>query len=228
MPQDKPTRSGRHRILIVDDHPIFRHGLMQLLSQEEDLEVCGEAEDYHGAVKAVSALNPDMVVVDITLKDMSGIDLIKEVHRINKAIPMLVISMHDESLYAERAFRAGARGYIMKQEASESVVQAIRQVLKGSLYASSRVTEHILTRFIEGPREPVRSPLQALTDREIEVFQLIGEGLSISEIGRRLHLSVKTIGTYRERIKEKLNLKNATELLRYALNWVEKERHPQE
>ncbi len=227
MPQDR-ARRDKHRILIVDDHPIFRHGLMQLLSQEDDLEVCGEAEDYHGAIKAAATLKPDMIVVDITLKDMSGIDLIKEIHKTDKGIPMLVISMHDESLYAERAFRAGARGYIMKQEASESVVQAIRQVLKGGLYASSKVTENILTRFIEGPKEPSASPLQALTDREIEVFQLIGEGLSISEIGRRLHLSVKTIGTYRERIKEKLNLKNATELLRHALNWVEKERPSQE
>ena len=222
MPQDR-SRRDKHRILIVDDHPIFRHGLMQLLSQEDDLEVCGEAENYHGAMKATEALKPDMIIVDITLKDMSGIDLIKEIHKIDKGIPMLVISMHDESLYAERAFRAGARGYIMKQEASESVVQAIRQVLKGGLYASSKVTENILTRFIEGPKEPSASPLQALTDREIEVFQLIGEGLSISEIGNRLHLSVKTIGTYRERIKEKLNLKNATELLRHALSWVEKE-----
>lgn len=228
MPQDKPPRDQKHRILIVDDHPIFRHGLMQLISQEDDLMICGEAEDYHGAMKAVNTLSPDMIIVDITLKDMSGIGLIKEIHKYNKGIPMLVISMHDESLYAERAFRAGARGYVMKQEASESVVQAIRQVLTGGIYASKKVTENILTRFIEGPREPTESPLQALTDREIEVFQLIGKGLSISEIGNKLHLSVKTIGTYRERIKEKLNLKNATELLRYALNWVEKERQSQE
>jgi DNA-binding NarL/FixJ family response regulator len=228
MPTDKSQRRGKHRILIVDDHPIFRHGLTQLISQEDDLEICGEAEDYHSAIKAVNELNPDMIIVDITLKDMSGIDLIKEVHKSNKGIPMLVISMHDESLYAERALRAGARGYVMKQEASDSVVQAIRQVLGGGIYASKRVTENILTRFIEGPKEPSESPLQALTDREIEVFGLIGKGLSISEIGKRLHLSVKTIGTYRERIKEKLNLKNATELLRYALNWVEKERQNQD
>jgi DNA-binding NarL/FixJ family response regulator len=224
MDSGKISRRGKHRILIVDDHPIFRHGLIQLLNEEDDLEVCGEAEDYHGAWKAVSELKPDMLIVDITLKDMSGIELIKEVRKHHKGVPMLVISMHDESLYAERAFRAGAKGYIMKQEASESVVQAIRQVLRGGFYASSRITEHILARFIEGPKEPTESPLQTLTDREIEVFHLIGEGLSISEIGHRLHLSVKTIGTYRERIKEKLNLRNATELLRYALNWVEKER----
>jgi DNA-binding NarL/FixJ family response regulator len=162
--------------------------------------------------------------VDITLKDMSGIDLIKEIRKLHKGITMLVISMHDESLYAERALRAGAKGYVMKQEAAESIVAAIRQVRSGGIYASRKMTEQILSRFVDGPGDSVKAPLQALTDREIEVFQLIGEGLGISEIGLRLHLSVKTIGTYRERIKEKLNLKNSTELLRYALNWVENEK----
>jgi DNA-binding NarL/FixJ family response regulator len=220
----KKHRAGKHRILIVDDHPIFRHGLAQLINQEEDLYVCGEAEDYHGAMKAVKDLKPDMIIVDITLKDMSGIDLIKEIRKTNKDVTMLVISMHDESLYAERAFRAGAKGYIMKQEASESVVQAIRKVRQGGIYASKKMTDKILSRFVDGPKELAESPLHSLTDRELEVFQLIGEGLGISEIGIRLHLSVKTIGTYRERIKEKLNLKTSTELLRYALNWVENER----
>jgi len=224
MAVNKTTHTGKHRILIVDDHPIFRQGLAQLINQEEDLCVCGEAEDYQGAMKAVAMLKPAMIIVDITLKDMSGIDLIKEIRKSHKGITMLVISMHDESLYAERAFRAGAKGYVMKQEASESVVQAIRQVRQGGIFASKKMTDQILSRFVEGPKDLGESPLQALTDREIEVFQHIGEGLSISEIGVRLHLSVKTIGTYRERIKEKLNLKNSTELLRYALNWVEKER----
>ncbi len=220
----KKPRTGKHRILIVDDHPIFRNGLAQLINQEDDLYVCGEAEDYQGALKAAKDLKPDMIIVDITLKDMSGIDLIKEIHKTDKDVTMLVISMHDESLYAERAFRAGAKGYIMKQEASESIVQAIRKVRQGGIYASKKMTDKILSRFVDGPKELTESPLQALTDRELEVFQLIGEGLSISEIGNRLHLSVKTIGTYRERIKEKLNLKTSTELLRYALNWVENER----
>jgi len=224
MAATKTSPAGKHRILIVDDHPIFRHGLAQLIGQEEDLCVCGEAEDYHNALKAAAELKPDMIIVDITLKDMSGIDLIKEIRKAHKGITMLVISMHDESLYAERAFRAGAKGYVMKQEASESVVQAIRQVRSGGIYASKKMTDQLLSRFVEGPGVPAESPLQALTDREIEVFQLIGEGLGISEIGVRLHLSVKTIGTYRERIKEKLNLKNSTELLRYALNWVENEK----
>ncbi|HNY50802.1 MAG TPA: response regulator transcription factor [Smithella sp.] len=219
----KTNHTGKHRILIVDDHPIFRQGLTQLINQENDLCVCGEADDYQSAMKAVTDLKPDMIIVDITLKDMSGIDLIKEIRKFNKKATMLVISMHDESLYAERAFRAGAKGYVMKQEASESIVHAICQVRSGGIYASPKMTEQILSRFVDGPKDATESPLQALTDREIEVFQLIGEGLSISEIGLRLHLSVKTIGTYRERIKEKLQFKSSIELLRYALNWVEKE-----
>jgi DNA-binding NarL/FixJ family response regulator len=224
MAAAKTTKTDKHRILIVDDHPIFRQGLAQLINQEQDLCVCGEADDYHGALKAVAELKPDMIIVDITLKDMSGIDLIKEIRKLHKGITMLVISMHDESLYAERALRAGAKGYVMKQEAAESIVAAIRQVRSGGIYASRKMTEQILSRFVDGPGDSVKAPLQTLTDREIEVFQLIGEGLGISEIGLRLHLSVKTIGTYRERIKEKLNLKNSTELLRYALSWVENER----
>ena len=224
MATAKTPPKGKHRIFIVDDHPIFRQGLAQLINQESDLCVCGEADDYQGALRAVAELNPDMVIVDITLKDMSGIDLIKEVRKLNRGIIMLVISMHDESLYAERALRAAARGYVMTQEASESIVQAIRQVRIGGIYASPRMTEQMLSRFVEGPLDAVESPLKALTDREMEVFHLIGEGLGISEIGLRLHLSVKTIGTYRERIKEKLNLRNSTELLRHAFNWVENER----
>lgn len=220
----KTTQTNKHRILIVDDHPIFRQGLAQLINQENDLCVCGEADDYHGALKAVEEMKPAMVIVDITLKDMSGIDLIKEIRKLHKGINMLVISMHDESLYAERALRAGAKGYVMKQEAADSIVQAIRQVIAGGIYASPKMTEQMLSRFVDGSSDSVESPLKALTDREIDVFQLIGEGLGISEIGLRLHLSVKTIGTYRERIKEKLNLKNSTELLRYALHWVENER----
>jgi DNA-binding NarL/FixJ family response regulator len=224
MATTKTTQINRHRILIVDDHPIFRTGLAQLINQENDLSVCGEADDYHGALKAVENLKPAMVIVDITLKDMSGIDLIKEIRKLHKGINMLVISMHDESLYAERALRAGAKGYVMKQEAADSIVAAIRQVIAGGIYASPKMTEQMLSRFVDVSADSIESPLKALTDRELEVFHLIGEGLGISEIGLRLHLSVKTIGTYRERIKEKLNLKNSTELLRYALNWVESEK----
>ncbi len=222
------SAGGKRSILIIDDHPIFRHGLAQLINQENDLMVCGEAQDYHSALKAVTDLAPDMLIVDITLKNMSGIDLIREIHKIRKDLPMLVISMHEESLYAERSLRAGARGYIMKQEASENVVHAIREVLGGKIYASKTVTDNLLTRFIDGTQDTLASPVHCLTDRELEVFQMIGDGLGISEIGRRLHLSVKTIGTYRERIKEKLRLRTATDLLRYALNWVEDDRRSRE
>jgi len=218
----------RRTILIVDDHPIFRHGLAQLINQEHDLEVCGEAEDYHSALTCVERLAPDLVIVDITLKNMSGIDLIKDLHRYYRTLPMLVISMHEESLYAERSLRAGARGYIMKQEASESLIDAIRQVLQGRIYASRDVTDRLLTRFVEGQHSTLESPVHALTDRELEVFRLIGEGLGLSEIADRLNLSAKTIGTYRERIKDKLGIKNATELLRYAMKWVEEDHIPQE
>lgn len=219
---------GKSSILIVDDHPIFRHGLTQLINQEEDLVVCGEAEDYHSGWKAVKELNPDMLIVDITLKNMSGIDLIREINKSCKGLPMLVLSMHEESLYAERSLRAGARGYIMKQEASESIVYAIREVLNGRIYASRNITDALLARFIDGSQGSLDSPVQSLTNRELEVFQMIGDGMSIRDIGARLNLSVKTIGTYRERIKEKLQLKNATELLRYAMNWVEDERRRKE
>lgn len=219
---------GKRSILIVDDHPIFRHGLTQLINQEEDLVVCGEAEDYHSGWKAVKELNPDMLIVDITLKNMSGIDLIREINKSCKGLPMLVLSMHEESLYAERSLRAGARGYIMKQEASESIVYAIREVLNGRIYASRNITDALLARFIDGSQGSLDSPVQSLTNRELEVFQMIGDGMSIRDIGARLNLSVKTIGTYRERIKEKLQLKNATELLRYAMNWVEDERRRKE
>ena len=218
------SSKGKRSILIVDDHPIFRHGLAQLINQEKDLDVCGEAEDYYSAWKAVKELNPDMLIVDITLKNMSGIDLIREINKNYKGLPMLVISMHEESLYAERSLRAGAKGYIMKQEASESIVYAIREVLDGKIYASKNIMDALLTRFIDGTQDCLDSPVQSLTDRELEVFQMIGDGLSISDIGARLNLSVKTIGTYRERIKEKLQLKNATELLRYAMNWGEDDR----
>jgi DNA-binding NarL/FixJ family response regulator len=217
--------SAKKRIIIVDDHPIFRHGLAQLINQEHDLEVCGEAEDYHGALKAVHDLRPELVIVDVTLKNMSGIDLIRDLHKDRKGLPMLVVSMHEESLYAERCLRAGAKGYIMKQEASESVIEAIRQVLKGRLYASQDIIDSMLSRFVEGsPRSTIDSPVSVLTNRELEVFRLLGEGLGISAIGERLHLSVKTIGTHRERIKEKLQLRNATELLRYAMKWIEDEK----
>jgi DNA-binding NarL/FixJ family response regulator len=212
--------SEKRRILVVEDHPIFRLGLRELINQEPDMEVCGESEDVADAWRKIAALQPDLIVADITLPGCDGLDLVEEVHRrCNRLLPVLVLSMHDEFLYAERALHAGARGYIMKQQAMESVVSAIRQVLAGKVYLSERVKEHILSTLAERPADERRLPIGRLADRELEVLRLIGQGLSTREIAGRLHLSVKTIGTYRERLKEKLRLKHANELVRFAVHY---------
>lgn len=211
--------ASKKKILIVEDHPIFRWGLSELINQEPDLVVCGEATDVSSAWKAIERLNPDLIIADITLENSDGIDLTKEVSRRNKTIPVLILSMHDQFLYAERALHAGARGYIMKQEAMEKVVTAIRQVLAGKVYLNEQVKDQILFNLADRPSGSSRSPLDRLTDRELEVFRMIGKGFSTREIASKLHLSIKTIGTYRERIKEKLNLKHANELMRHAVHW---------
>ncbi len=183
------------------------------------MAVCGEATDVSGAWKAIERLEPDLIIADITLENSDGIELTKKVNRRNKKIPVLILSMHDQLLYAERALHAGARGYIMKQEAMESVVTAIRQVLTGKIYLNDQVKDKILTNLADGTGGGGRSPMDRLTDREFEVFCMIGKGLTTREIASKLHLSIKTIGTYRERIKEKLNLKHANELVRHAIHW---------
>ena len=213
------TMAARKKILLVEDHPIFRLGLGELINTEEDLVVCGGAENVNRALQAIADLQPDLVVADITLQESDGIDLVKEVNRRYKGLPVLILSMHDEFLYAERALHAGARGYIMKQDAMESVVTAIRHVLEGKVYLNETMKEHILASIADRPNARDKAPIDRLTDRELEVFGLIGKGLSTREIARKLHLSIKTIGTYRERIKEKLNLKHANELVRYAVHW---------
>lgn len=207
------------KIFVVEDHPIFRLGISELINQEEDLAVCGGAESVHQAMHEINRLNPDLLIVDISLKNSDGIDLVKEIHNQQRDMPMLILSMHDEFLYAERALRAGARGYIMKEEAMESVVFAIRQVLAGNLYFNDRVKEHILFQLSGDSGSADTDPIKRLTNRELEVFRLIGQGYSTRDIAGRLNLSIKTIGTYRERIKEKLGLRNATELVRLAVHW---------
>jgi DNA-binding NarL/FixJ family response regulator len=211
------------RIMIVEDHPIFRLGLCELINQEHDLIVCGEAEDTGKAWNEIQRLKPDMVVVDISLKGGDGISLIKEIRRYYKNLPVLVVSMHDESRFAERSLIAGAKGYINKQETSGSIVDAIHCVLSGKIYVSENIKEEILNQLVGGIDDDDKSPIERLTDRELEVFQHIGKGFSTNEIARKLNLSTKTIGTYRERIKEKLNLKHASELVRHAMLWVENE-----
>ncbi len=218
--QGKTNQPAKHRIVIVDDHPIVRQGLAQLIEQEDDLHICGQAEDAHEAIRAIRELNPDLVIVDISLRTSSGIDLIKDIKAQFPALPVLTLSMHDEALYAERALRAGARGYIMKQEAPEEVVTAIRRVLAGTTYVSQGMAAKMVNKIVAGPGEKNASPVDRLSDRELEVFRLIGEGYGTREMAEKLYLSVKTIETYRAHIKEKLNLQDANELLRAAIRWA--------
>lgn len=209
------------KIIIVEDHPIFRMGIEALINREPDMDVCAFAEDVDSAKDVIEQNQPDLILLDLTLKNSNGIELIKDFEQQQRQIKFLVLSMHDESLHAERCILAGAKGYIMKQEASESVVAAIRQILSGNIYVSAAIMSNILHKFQRDPDALNESPLKRLTDREIQIFQLIGQGFSTGEISHQLKISVKTIGTYRERIKEKLSIKQGSELVRTAVIWTE-------
>ena len=214
-------RKGKIKVLLVDDHPILRKGLAQMINQESDLMVCGEAEEAGKAFEAVGTLQPDVAVVDISLKTGNGIELVKNIKARYPDLAVLVLSMHDESLYAERALRAGSLGYIMKEEATEQVLVAIRRVMNGEIFLSEKMKSRMLQQITSGSRNKVvSSPIENLTDRELEVFRLIGEGRSTRQIAAELHLSVRTVEAYREYIKSKLNLRNATELVQHAFHWV--------
>jgi DNA-binding NarL/FixJ family response regulator len=219
MTQHSRFDSKKYRILIVDDHPIVRRGLRELVADEPDLEVCAEAADVAEALREIEKTAPDVVVVDLTLKSGHGLELIQEIRTRHAGTKMLVSSMHDESLFAERALRAGASGYINKQEPPEKIIDAMRQVLRGGVYLSPRMANRLLHRITTGELLG-RTPIEGLTDRELEVFEMIGQGLSTKQIARRLELSHKTIGTHREKIKAKLDLKNSSELSRHATQWV--------
>lgn len=218
--QQNKTDNKTKKIVIVDDHPIVRQGLENLINHESDLSVCGQAEDAHQAMKAIKMLNPDMIIVDISLKEKNGLELIKDINAQYPSLPILALSMHDETLYAERVLRAGAKGYIMKQQATENVIEAIRKVLSGQLYVSNRMTIRMMHKLVRGKLEMGTSATDCLSDRELEVFLLIGKGYGTRQIAERLHLSIKTIETYRAHIKEKLNLAGAAELLQHAIHWV--------
>ena len=213
------TSSKATRIMIVDDHPMTRDGLVHLINREPDLEVAWEAENAAQALEIAAAEQPDLALVDITLPDKGGIDLIKDLKALRPEMKVLVISMHDESLYAERALRAGARGYITKQEGGAKLMQAIRQVLGGQIYVSERTSARIVEIFSGQSAGGTQSPVAQLSDREFEIFQLIGEGLSASEIGDRLHISAKTVEAHRVNIKTKLKVGTAAELISYAARW---------
>lgn len=217
----KRKTKKRARILIVDDHPAVRDALASRIGRQADLEVCGEAADMTEALRLVADTQPDLAVVDISLKTASGIDLIKRIKGHNDRVRMLVWSMHSESLYAERALRAGALGYINKDQATDKIIEAIRRVLEGKVYLSDEMAEKMLHRAVGGGQKEVKhSPVDALADRELEVFRLIGQGVKTAEIAEQLHLSVKTVETYRDRIRHKLGLSNGTELAHYATQWV--------
>ena len=209
------------RIFIVDDHPMMREGLSQLISHEPDLEVCGEAGDAHEALQKLSGFRPDLVLTDITLPGKNGIELIKDIQAMHGGTMVLVLSMHDETLYTERVLRAGGRGYIMKQEGGKKIILAIRQVLGGHIHVSEKMSSKILEIFSGRRGDVPSSPVELLTDREFEVFQMIGQGFDTRQMAARLHISPKTIEVHRANAKAKLKLTSMAELIRSAVRWVE-------
>jgi DNA-binding NarL/FixJ family response regulator len=214
------TQPEKSRVLIVDDHPLFREGLRQMIDRYPDLAVCGEAPDAEEAIKALAELKPDLALVDISLGGTSGLDLIKLIKDQYDDLPVLVISMHDESLYAERALRAGAMGYVMKHEPAKTVRAAISKVLGGEIYLSEKMSATMLSKLMRGKSEHSVSPLEQLSDRELEVFQMLGQGKGTRQIAQELNLTIPTINSFRARIKEKLQLKSSTEVMLHAINWV--------
>jgi DNA-binding NarL/FixJ family response regulator len=214
---------SRKNILIVDDHPIVRQGIRSLLQQEPDLHIAGEAESAGRALTLLRAESVDAAIIDISLKGTDGLELTKAVRAEFPHLPVLILSMLDETMYAERALRSGANGYLMKQEVADHIVTALRSVLQGRIFVSDRVRETLLGRLAGQPIDPNRSPIEKLSDRELEVFRMIGQGVGTREIAVRLHLSIKTIETYRSHIKEKLNIPNAIELVRQAVQLVEQD-----
>lgn len=214
----------RTRILLVDDHPLVRERLAEVINREADLTVCAEAEDRHEAIETIKARHPGLVIVDLTLKNSDGVELIKDIHSRWPALLTLVVSMHDESLYAERVLRAGARGYITKQEATRNILRAIRRVLSGQIFLSEPIASQILARLTDSATKVVDEPIRSLADRELQVFELTGRGLNTRQISEQLHIGVKTVETYRHRIREKLKLGHRTDLLRSAIAWAHQAR----
>jgi DNA-binding NarL/FixJ family response regulator len=209
----------KKKILVVDDHPIVRQGLALLINREPDLVVCGEAEEAMGAMQVLASARPDVLIVDISLNGPDGLDLLKNIRITHPALPVLILSMHEESIYAERALRAGANGYIMKQEATDKVLVAVRRILSGEIYVSDHIADKMLKRYITGSGTLRNSSIADLSDRELEVFRLIGVGHGTRQIAEELHLSIKTVESYQAHIKEKLSLRSARELMQHAIQW---------
>lgn len=220
MPQK--SLKNEVKVFLVEDHPIFRKGLVQLINSEADFDICGEADDYIGGLDGVRKTKPDIVVVDISLKDSSGIELVKDIKLHFPDMLILVLSMHDENIYAERILKAGAKGYLMKQEAPETVITALRQILAGKVYVSDDISSKMLNRVVEGKGSS--DSIDLLSNRELEIFKLIGEGHSTREIASMLNISIKTVENHRAHIKEKMNLANSIELIQQATLWVQNNR----
>ena len=214
-------QNAKSRILIVDDHPMTRQGLATLIEHQPDWAVCFEAQNAEQALEAIVKTKPDLVLVDISLPGKSGLELIKDIRALHEHLPVLVISMHDESLYVERVLRAGARGYVPKHSGAVKIVEAIRAVLNGRIYVSEEMSAHLLEQLSGRSSQQMRSPVEQLSDREFEVFELIGQGLSAHDIAQRLFLSAKTVDAHRANIKEKLNIRNGKDLMRFAIQWIE-------
>jgi DNA-binding NarL/FixJ family response regulator len=213
--------AAKHRIFLVDDHPLVREGLTNLINRQDDLIVCGEAEDSSEAIGGIAKTRPDVAVIDISLKNESGLELVKNLGSQFPLVALIVLSMHDEALYAERALRAGARGYVMKRETTKSVLTAIRRVLEGSVYLSERVVNGMARKLSLSDKAAVGSPVDRLSDRELEIFRLLGQGRTTSQIADDLHLSLKTVQAYCARAKEKFGVSSLAELLRAAIRWEE-------
>ena len=220
MTDARNFKDVRH-IFIVEDHPIFRKGLADLIEQEEDFKICGSAEDVSSGFNAIVKLMPDLVILDLALKTSNGMDLLDQLKREYESIPILILSTYDEQIYAERCLRAGARGYINKKEASDSVIHAMRHIFNGNVFLSERMTGAILNKFHKRADSLSTSPVEVLTNRELEVFTLIGNGMVPAAIAQRLHLSAKTVYSHTERIKDKLGIRHSPELVRFAALWVE-------
>ena len=223
MNRELGARKVKYRVFLVDDHPIVRHGLTQLINREPDLMVCGESEDGSKALTAVTATKPDVVVVDLTLKRSSGFSLIKNLNALDPKLSILILTIHEESLYAERCLRVGAKGYLMKEVAMENVLLAIRRILAGQIYLSEEMQSKLFRASGKRSENAITSPLERLSDRELEIFRLLGQGLGTRQIAKLLRLSISTVESHRARIKEKLNVNSGTELLQHAVKWVEVE-----
>lgn len=225
MTPTRQAKAKKAKILLVDDHAVVRFGIAALINRQTDMEVCGEEEDASRAMGSINASQPDLVIADISLKDSSGLELMRNIKAQYPKMPVLVVSVHDEAIYAEVAFRAGALGYLNKDEAIDRILTAIRRVLNGEVYVSDVLGAKLLQKQVlgGGNHDSQASPIKGLSDRELEVFQLIGQWKGTRQIAEELHLSIKTIEYYREQIKKKLNLKNAAELTQYATSWVQRE-----